>query len=237
MTWRPATRSIAGWMLSIALAFPHPLFSQESTPPPATLEDALHQMSDLAGIIFVGQVLAVRHLAGDQGSSGVVEIDFHIEQAVRGCSSSITYTLREWAGLWQEGDNRYRPGQRLLMLLHTPNAAGLSSPVGGTNGAIPIRSAAAPALVTSSATVSPSEGAPISSTPLVADLRWIGTRVLRSTTYASAPAGVTAQSITATKLTEEPQSSRDNTTSISAEQASVSVVVGLLGTWEQSSSR
>jgi hypothetical protein len=37
------------------------------------------------------------------GATGVVEITFAVEDAVRGVSGS-TYTLREWAGLWPAGD-------------------------------------------------------------------------------------------------------------------------------------
>ena len=71
--------------------------------PPATVEDALHEMSDAAGVIFAGQVTAVRRVAGVGGASGVVEVDFRVDNAVRGCVSGGTYTLREWAGLWAGG--------------------------------------------------------------------------------------------------------------------------------------
>ena len=78
------------------------------------------------------------------GATGVVEIEFAVEDAVRGVSGG-TYTLREWAGLWPAGDEPFRVGQRYLMLLHAPGAAGLSSPVGGMDGAIPIRGGTGPA--------------------------------------------------------------------------------------------
>jgi len=50
--------------------------AQETAPTPQTVEKALHQLSDSAGIIFTGEVTAIRHLNGDNGSSGVVEVDF-----------------------------------------------------------------------------------------------------------------------------------------------------------------
>jgi hypothetical protein len=104
---------------------------------PAT-EAALHDMARLAGVIFTGEVVAVRrHDAGD-GSTGVVEIEFAVDDAVRGVRVG-SYTLREWAGLWNAGDEPFRVGQRYLMLLHAPGESGLSSPVDGVDGAIPIR--------------------------------------------------------------------------------------------------
>jgi hypothetical protein len=80
-------------------------------------------MSRLAGVIFAGQVIGVRRLDGGNGATGVVEITFAVEDAVRGVSGS-TYMLREWAGLWPAGDEPFRVGQRYLMLLHAPGAAG-----------------------------------------------------------------------------------------------------------------
>ena len=46
------------------------------------------------------------------GASGVVEVEFRVDQAVRGCAAGGTYVLREWAGLWAANDARYRVGQR-----------------------------------------------------------------------------------------------------------------------------
>src|ERR1700733_12985976 len=105
-----------------------------ATEQPETVVDVLHQLSDKADVIFAGQVLAIR-----RPGNGVVEVEFRVDEAIRGCTSGTTYTLREWAGLWMADDQRYRVGQRLLMLLHSPGAGGLSSPVSGLDGAIPIR--------------------------------------------------------------------------------------------------
>ncbi|HWB32471.1 MAG TPA: hypothetical protein VG714_04795 [Acidobacteriaceae bacterium] len=106
--------------------------------PPATASDALHQMADQAGIIFTGQVTAIRHPRSTPGSTGVVEIDFAVTDSVLGPASGSVYTLREWAGLWPANDTPFAVGRRYLMLLHAPGASGLSSPVGGQDGAIPI---------------------------------------------------------------------------------------------------
>ena len=145
--------------------------AQDAGAPPANVEDALRQMSDTAGVVFTGEVTAVRARAGENGASGVVDIDFRVEDAVRGCTAGGTYTLREWAGLWSGGVERYRVGQRRLMLLHAPGAAGVSSPVGGMDGAIPIRGTAQAPGVASAATVTTAE---------IADLRWVGALLFRN---------------------------------------------------------
>jgi hypothetical protein len=127
-------------------------------------EGALHEMAQLAGVIFTGQVVAVRSHDAMGAAAGVVEIEFAVEDAVRGVRGG-SYTLREWAGLWPGGDSPFVVGQRYLMLLHSPGAGGLSSPVGGMDGAIPIRGGA-------------------EMVGRVVDLGWVGTRVVRPTAYA-----------------------------------------------------
>jgi hypothetical protein len=79
---------------------------------------------------------------------GEVEVSFAVEQPVLG-SMGARYTLREWAGLWAAGQPRYRVGQRAMFFLHPPNAAGLSSPVDGMEGIVPVVATAAnePALL------------------------------------------------------------------------------------------
>jgi hypothetical protein len=220
--------------------------AQETAPTPQSLEDALHQLSDAAGVIFVGEVIAIRHRAGENGASGIAEVDFRVDQAIRGCSTGI-YTLREWAGLWSGGDQRYRVGQRLLMLLHAPNPAGVSSPVGGMDGAIPIRGAvselapqggAASAAVANATSItttrSASTAVAATSAPPVADLRWVGTRVLRSisfqttTTPSTKPA---TANIDATSASLPPRADVTEA-STAAQQAPVSVVVNMLAAWQ-----
>ncbi|HWG16924.1 MAG TPA: hypothetical protein VN678_03630 [Acidobacteriaceae bacterium] len=181
--------------------------------PPATTEDALRQMFDQAAIIFTGQVTAVRHTASANGSTGTLEIDFSIDDAIRGSASHTTYTLREWAGLAPDSVSPFLAGHRYLMLLHSPGPSGLTSPVGGPDGVIPIvpgNDAASPtapdaaglAVQASLAQAShfpartniriaaaqpdSDAGALASTNPLASstiDLRWIATRVLTPLAY------------------------------------------------------
>jgi len=153
-----------------------------SSGPQTSMEGELRQMSGQAGVIFAGEVLAVRPQMNAAPGAGWVEIEFRIDQAVRGCIGQATYVLREWAGLWGGGQQRYTAGQRLLMLLHTPSASGLSSPVGGQVGAIPLTGAA----------VAPGpRDRFVAAAEQAVDLRWVETRLLRATGGFS---GSTAQS-------------------------------------------
>lgn len=121
----------------------------------------LVEMATHAGVIFSGEVISVaRH-----DDAGFVEVQFHIQSAVRGCVEGGAYTLREWAGRWAGQDDRYRVGQRRLMLLTAPGPAGLSAPVYGADGAIPVVAGAA---------ATPGEAGPAAE-PLV-DLRLLAVR-------------------------------------------------------------
>jgi len=198
---------------------------------PANTSDALHAMSRLAGVIFTGQVVSLRRNDGGNDASGVVEIDFAVEDAVRGVSGSV-YTVREWAGLWRAGDQPFRVGQRYLMLLHAPSATGLSSPVGGQDGAIPIRgsvqtpgSGPAESIVRSITEPAAASALPESCT---VDLRWVATRVVQPLPYASQsavnPTGLTVP-VVADALGLQPVSiSQTN---------SYSSVLAMLRGWEK----
>jgi hypothetical protein len=211
--------------------------------------DILHEMSDRAGVIFMGQVLAVRLPVGVGPASGIVEVDFRIDQAILGCTTGQPYVLREWGGLWAGGAERYRVGQRLLMLLHAQSAGGMSSPVGGLDGAIPIRQAAG---------VSPEVGAaaeslvaPPSASSFV-DLRWLGASLMRNVSYrsesvkppsTSPQSGATGQQaghvVAAGSVTKDMTQvlplgyTNASDASTPAQQASVDVVLGLLNTWQK----
>ena len=157
--------------------------SAGQTSTPATADELIQQMSLSAAIIFAGEVVAVRHPVGIPGSpedasEGVVEVDFRVEQVVLGVQPNSIYTLREWAGLWTGGTDRYRAGQRLLMLLRAPNAAGLTSPVHGFEGAIPLRGVGA--------SPGPYESA---STPAewMVDIRWLQAQTLKQQLRAPTP--------------------------------------------------
>jgi hypothetical protein len=110
-------------LLTASLASGQSVPSASSTTP-QTVVDVLHQLSDKADVIFAGQVVAIR-----RPDTSIVEVEFRVDQAIRGCTAGTPYILREWAGLWEGETQRYRVGQNLLMLLHAPSAAGMSSPV------------------------------------------------------------------------------------------------------------
>jgi hypothetical protein len=205
-------------LLAASIIHAAPLRAQDPAVP-QTLEDALHQMSDLAGVIFVGEVSAIRHREGDQGASGVVEIDFRMEQAVRGCPSGASFTLREWAGLWQGGDERYHVGQRLLMMLHSPGPTGITSPVAGLDGAIPLHAQNSIPLAGSSASISATDSV---SASLLVDLRWVGTHVLRSVSPSTASSQVNRMTADAVPFAD-------------VQQTPLPAVIGMLSAWKQSS--
>jgi hypothetical protein len=126
---------------------------QTASTPATSVAAVLKGLAGRAGVVFVGQVEKIRP------SEGVVEITFAVQRPVLGVTGS-TYVMREWAGRWTGGQRRFVVGQRAMFFLHTPNAAGLSSPVEGMTGAVPVipMGADAQALV---------------------DVRWLATRVMR----------------------------------------------------------
>lgn len=241
------SRWLRGVSLSALLAAPlghaQTAYSPSSQAGSETVTDVLHRMSDRADVIFMGQVLAVRPKI-DSENPGVVEVDFRVDQAIRGCSGT-TYTLREWGGLWTGGNRRYHVGQRLLMLLHAPSAGGMSSPVDGLDGAIPIRqgSTATP--------LAASSGAP--ALPFV-DLRWLGVKLQRAVSYrtgpaptadpvrqaATAPQRTTEAAVSGTRSSVAPiivqlGSSNPSATSVPAQEASVGAILDMFTTWQKAS--
>jgi hypothetical protein len=193
-----------------------------------TVVDILHQLSDKADVIFAGQVLAIRH-----PNDGVVEIEFRVDQAIQGCTAGTLYVLREWAGLWPGDNQRYRVGQRLLMLLHAPSAAGLSSPVGGMDGAIPIRQGGA--------VMAPDGDAATPSQPPYVDLRWLGARLPHAVSYrsepvlAAKPANLETPSVGRQRsvgATKPLSTAGGSDASVPAQQASVNAVMDMLSSWQ-----
>jgi hypothetical protein len=110
------------------------------TLPDTTLAAALANLGNRAGIVFAGDVTAIRH------TPGVVEIDFQVDRNIKSASAG-TYTLREWTGLWAAGQRRYWIGERAVVFLNTPGKGGLSSSVDGMEGILPIVPGAANTLV------------------------------------------------------------------------------------------
>jgi hypothetical protein len=208
---------------------------------PQTVVDILHQLSDAAEVIFAGQVLAIR-----RPNDGVVEVEFRVDQAIRGCTAGTPFILREWAGLWAGDNQRYRVGQRLLMLLHAPSAAGMSSPVGGLDGAIPIRQGGA--------ATAPGDNNATPLQPPYVDLRWLGARLPHTVSYQSEPARrakpsdsqppfygqLVAQGIASDSISGlvgiKPVFDKigGSSASVPAQQASVNAVMGMLSSWQNS---
>jgi hypothetical protein len=151
----------------------------------------------------------------------LVEITFSVDDAVRGVRGG-SYTLREWAGLWPGGDEPFRVGQRYLMLLHSPGAAGLSSPVGGMDGAIPIHGGIADAAGSAAA-----DG-------LSVDLSWVGTRVVRPATYLRTQAGgPIARPIAVQADVKSPDAPTETIAASGQPVASYAAVLAMLHGWER----
>jgi hypothetical protein len=235
---------VLGVLLAALLAQGQEVASSSASP--QTVVDVLHQLSDKAEVIFAGQVMAIR-----RPNANVVEVEFRVDQAIRGCTGGTPYILREWAGLWEGDTLRYRVGQELLMLLHAPSAAGMSSPVGGLDGAIPIRQGGAGMPVADAAT--PRQ-------PPYVDLRWLGARLPRAVVYSSGPvhAAKTGDSPATFRSPLRPQlqggtsgavssglrsgdapvtmmagNGGSSKSSVPAQQASVDAVMGMLTSWQK----
>jgi hypothetical protein len=93
----------------------------------------LQHLTANAGYIFVGRVKSVQYIPGRSGHVATVKVGFQVEQGLRGVRSGRVLTIRQWAGLWDEGE-RYRKGERLLLFLYRPSKLGLTSPVAGPQG-------------------------------------------------------------------------------------------------------
>jgi hypothetical protein len=96
---------------------------------------AFARLAQKAGIIFSGTVTNVEHdPANAPGQAvGTVAITFHVETAIRGATPGKSLTITQWVGLWSSGQ-RYRVGERLLLLLYPPSRFGLTSCVASGMG-------------------------------------------------------------------------------------------------------
>lgn len=191
--WLAGPSSVILWVLScaplaaqnterleakVASAMQAPVnLSLTSSGIPATADAVIEDMARAAGVIFAGQVIAIRRPvgftnSGQDAARGIVEVDFRVDQAVRGPASGAVFTLREWSGLWNGngGNERYRIGQRLLVFLYEPDISGLSSPVHGRDGAVPLRGGG----------IAPGpDDATSFATEWLVDLRWVQARALK----------------------------------------------------------
>ena len=143
---------------------------------PASAVGVIKAAAARAGVIFAGQVVSIHR----EDLAGFVDIRFHVDQAVRGCGNGDTYVLREWAGLWSGEPPRYREGEQLLMLLAPRGRGGMSAPVDGPAGVIPLLAVREQPLVGSRGVV-PAETAQQQALGQGVDLRWVETLAARRT--------------------------------------------------------
>lgn len=87
-----------------------------------------------SGMVFSGVVTQV------QRSAGATRITLRVESAIRGVRRGQILTIREWSGLWENGE-RYIVGERVLLFLYPRSKLGLTSPVGGRLGRYPLDAA------------------------------------------------------------------------------------------------
>ncbi|RXH54534.1 hypothetical protein [Granulicella sibirica] len=234
--------AVAGLGLTTALQSQQelPRLPSDATPvypaPATTVAGVLQEMTSRAAIIFAGTVTSVRlPNPGEQAgnaAAGVVEVEFRVEQAVSGPAAGSTYIVREWAGLWRDGP-RFEVGQRRLMLLRSPGPGGLSSPVDGLDGAIPVTGGD---LVSPSARIAQGVQAhaakaakavmPVQNTVSRVDLRWLQAKTLRSTNSISP-----ALSRVATGFALGGVSTPEPATNL---QPELGQVLGMLLIWQES---
>ncbi len=119
------------WVLAAGLVLSGALAGAQEGAPPTGLSDEFASLASRAATIFIGQVISIDR------RGGAVEITFNVEQLIAG-GIGAQYTLREWAGLWPQGQYRYTVGQRSLVFLHGTSAAGFGSPVDGAEGVVPV---------------------------------------------------------------------------------------------------
>jgi hypothetical protein len=96
------------------------------------------QISRAAGMVFAGTVLEAQAIpAANAHALPTIEIRFRVDRAIAGAQLGQVLTVREWTGAWSTG-RTMRPGQRVLLFLYPPSRLGLTSPVGGPLGQVPL---------------------------------------------------------------------------------------------------
>ena len=114
------------------------VFGQTRVLPPRRIPMEIQQTASRAEIIFSGRVTSIAPTrAASADRAATVTITFQVDDAVRGVKAGQIYSFREWAGLWSAGP-RYQVGQRLMLFLYAPSKLGLTSPVGGRAGVLPV---------------------------------------------------------------------------------------------------
>jgi hypothetical protein len=93
----------------------------------------VRELSRHASTIFSGQVVSIAM----EPDGNAVSIRFRVEAAMRDANAGQIVEVREWAGMWALAP-RYRLGQRFLLFLYPPSRLGLTSPVLGERGRLPV---------------------------------------------------------------------------------------------------
>ena len=141
---------------------------------PAEAQSVLAAMVTSAAVIFAGHVVSIAP------GNGFVDVTFRIEEPVRGGSKLGVYVLREWAGLWSGAPDRYHVGERLLLLLAARGPSGMSAPVGGDEGIVPILAGAVQPLADPHGNAPAEDGSLATDiTGMTADLRRVQARAVR----------------------------------------------------------
>ncbi len=110
------------------------------------------QLSRRAGMIFAGTVLAPAvgpvtnwiakrdqlALGTSPGTAPSVQLSFYIDEAIAGVKQGQVLTIHEWTGALP-AQRPMRRGQHFLIFLYPPSRLGLTSPVGGPLGQVPLR--------------------------------------------------------------------------------------------------
>ena len=97
------------------------------------------QVARAAGLIFTGKVVSVESHAPTQASPvATVEAKFRVDRGIAGVHSGQLVTIREWAAIWPMQRPIRRDGSLVLFFFYPPSSAGLTSPVGGAVGQVPL---------------------------------------------------------------------------------------------------
>jgi hypothetical protein len=96
---------------------------------------SLPHMIHTSGAIFAGTVTTIKcSPVSNRNHVATVAVTFHVDRGIRGTVSGQDFTLRQWIGLWNGGQQRYRRGEKVLLFLYPPSKLGLTSWVGGSLG-------------------------------------------------------------------------------------------------------
>jgi hypothetical protein len=120
-------------LLDAAFLAPRATPQSLSSPAAPDLRDVVRR----SGTIFAGTVTAIE-LNRAPSSVATVHITFHVDQIMQGSALvGTSLSINEWAGLWSAGPH-YRIGERLVLFLYPTSKLGLTSPVAGEWGRLPV---------------------------------------------------------------------------------------------------